>query len=99
MDHVNMDEEDPVYWRFKHIVAHEGPLDPSSPSYQGSKYDIMMEWESGSLSIIATDDPVACSLYAKENGLLNTDGWMCFKQIAKRGQQLTRMINQAKPFP
>ena len=61
----------------------------------------MMEWENGEittepLSIIATDDPVACALYAKENGLLNTDGWKHFKQIAKREQQLTRMMNQAK---
>ena len=79
MDYINKDEEDPVYWKFKHIMAHEGPLDKSSPSYQGSKYNVMIEWENGEittepLSIIAADYPVSCTIYARDNKLLNTDG-------------------------
>ena len=27
------------------------------------------------LAIIAADDPVTCTNYAKENGLLDLDGW------------------------
>ena len=101
MDHINHDSDDPVYWRFKKISAHEGPLDHNSPSYQGSKYNVMVEWENGEittepLSILAADDPVACALYARDNGLLNTEGWKRFKRIAKREKLLNRLVNQAK---
>ncbi len=68
-------------------MAHEGPLRPTDPSYKGSKYNIMIEWENGEitskpLTLIAADDPITCAIYAKENGLLNLDGWKRFKGIA-----------------
>ena len=71
MDLINQDEEDPVYWSFKRITAHEGPLERNSPSYQGSKYNVMVEWENGevmseSLSIIAIDAPAICVQYMQE---------------------------------
>jgi hypothetical protein len=61
----------------------------------------MIEWENGEitsepLSILAADDPVSCALYARDNDLLDRDGWKRFKGIAKRQQKLTRLINQAK---
>jgi hypothetical protein len=34
-----------------------------------------------SLAIIAADDPVSCAIYAKEKGLLDKEGWKCFKKI------------------
>ena len=75
INYINNDNEDPVYWMFKCIIAHERPLDKSSPSYQGSKYNVFIEWEKGEitakpLSIIAADDPVSCVIYAKDNKLL-----------------------------
>ena len=80
MDFVNQDEEDPVYWRFKRITAHEGPLEHNAPTYQGSKYNVMVEWEnveitSEPLSIMTVGSPVVCTKYTRYNGLLNTDGW------------------------
>jgi len=47
----------------------------------------MIEWEIGEitsepLTIIAADDPVTCTIYAKENGLLDLDRWKRFKGIA-----------------
>ena len=30
-------------WKFSHIIAHEGPLKPSDPSYKGSKYNVMIK--------------------------------------------------------
>ena len=80
MDYINEDDENPIYWKLRKITAHEGPLSPTSPSYQGSKYNVMIEWENGEitsklLTIIATDDPIACAIYAKENNLLNQPGW------------------------
>jgi len=40
----------------------------------------MIEWENGEitsepLTLIAADNPVTCAIYAKENGLLDLDGW------------------------
>jgi len=61
----------------------------------------MIEWENGEiisepLTIIAADDPVTCAIYAKENGLLNLDGWKCFKGIARHDKKFLCMANQAK---
>jgi hypothetical protein len=46
--------------------------------------------------VIAKDDPVTCAIYAKENDLLDTDGWMRLKSIAKRQKKFTGMVNQDK---
>ena len=40
----------------------------------------MVEWETGEitdepLSVIAADDPVTCTEYAKKHDLLHLDGW------------------------
>jgi hypothetical protein len=61
----------------------------------------MIEWENGEtttepLTSIAADDPVTCALYAKENPLLDLDGWKLFKSIAKRDKTLIRLVQQAK---
>jgi len=63
-------------------------LKPSDPTYKGSKFNVMIEWENGEvtsepLSIIGADDPVTCAIYAKENNLLDLDGWKQFKGIAR----------------
>jgi len=81
------DDDGTKVWQFCRITAHEGPLRPTDPSYKGSKYNIMIEWENGEitsepLTLIAADDPVTCAIYAKENGLLDLDGWKRFKGIA-----------------
>jgi hypothetical protein len=39
---------------------------------------------------------VTCALYAKEKGLLETDGWKRFKNIAKNDKKLERMLNHSK---
>jgi hypothetical protein len=46
--------------------------------------------------VIATDDPVTCAIYARENGLLDKPGWKRFQHIAKNEKKFTRMVNQAK---
>ena len=101
LDYITKDEETDITWKFKRIASHEGPLSPEHPSYNGSSYNIMVEWENGEitsepLGVIAADDPVSCAVYAKENNLLNTPGWKRFKSIAKRHKKYVRMVNQAK---
>ena len=61
----------------------------------------MIEWETGEitdepLALIAADDPVTCTAYAKKHDLLHLDGWKRLKHIAKNQKQLTRAINQSK---
>jgi hypothetical protein len=101
LDYISREEEDPIVWKFRWITAHQGPLTPDHPDYNGSRYNIMIEWENGEitsepLTVIAADDPVTCAIYAKEKGLLNEPGWKRFKGIAKRQKKFTRMVNQAK---
>jgi hypothetical protein len=102
LNHIENDEtEETTIWKFKRITAHEGPLTRTHPSWKGSPYNVMIEWENGEitsepLAVIAADDPVTCALYAKENDLLELDAWKRFKPIAKRQQKLFRMVNQAK---
>ena len=101
LDYLDKDPHKDIYWKFKRITAHQGPLSDKHPDYKGSKYNVMVEWENGEitsepLTTIAADDPVTCAIYAKENGLLNEDGWKRFKGIAKREKKFLRMVNQAK---
>ena len=89
------------YGAFVKSLLHQGPLSRNDPRYKGSKYNVLVEWETGEttyepLDIIAKDDPVTCAAYAKNNDLLNEPGWKRFKQMAKRKTRLIREINQSK---
>ena len=52
-----------------------------------------MEWESGESTIepraaIAAEEPVTCAIYARQNGLLEEEGWRQFTKIANREKTL-----------
>ena len=47
LDYITSSNEEETYWKFKRIVVHQGPLDPKHPDYMGSRYNVMVEWESG----------------------------------------------------
>jgi len=101
LDYLERQEQDEHLWKFRRITGHEGPLEKHHTSYKGSRYNVMIEWENGEitsepLSNIASDDPVTCAIYARENGLLDLPGWKRFKSIAKREKKFLRMVNQAK---
>ena len=104
LDHIAQQEEakEPTdLWRFVRISGHQGPLKSVDKDYNGSPYNVRVEWANGEttyepLSIIAADDPVSCAVYAKENGLLDTPGWRRFKTLAKRDQHRIQMVNKAK---
>jgi hypothetical protein len=79
----------------------QGPLDPKDHNYQGSKYNLLVEWEDGEcsykpLTILAADDPISCAAYAKRNGLLDVPGFKRFKRMANRDKKFQRLVNQAK---
>ena len=101
LTYINKDEEQDVLWRYKRIMGHQGPLKKGDDGYNGSSYNVQVEWENGEitfepLAIIAADDPVSCAIYARDHGLLDTPGWKQFNRIANRPQKLLRMANQAK---
>jgi hypothetical protein len=94
LEYITKDKKSDITWKFRQIVSHKGPT-------QGSQYDLLIEWENGEitkepLKVIATDDPVTCAIYARENGLLDQPGWKRFWHIAKNEKKCTRMVNQAK---
>ena len=101
LDHLDQQEQQEDLYKFRAITGHQGPFSPQDENYKGSKYNVMVEWETGEitdepLSLIAADDPVTCAEYAKKHDLPHLDGWKRLKHIAKNQKQLTRAINKSK---
>ena len=94
--------EDPdSLFKFRDIVAHQGPLESTDPNHKGSKYNVMVEWESGEvthepLTLISKDDPITCAVYAKKHDLLDTTGWKHLKRYAKTSKRLIRAVKQSR---
>ena len=68
---VNEDNEisDDLY-KFRALIGHQGPLKAKDPNWKGCKYNVLVDWETGEktyepLSVLAADDPVTCTTYAK----------------------------------
>ena len=100
LDHLDGDDRNDGTWRFRSIHAHQGPLRPENRDYKGSSYNVQVEWETGEITYEPLDefyktDPVTTSLYAKDQGLLDTDGWKRCRSIARRETKLLRMVHQA----
>ena len=92
--------EDGLY-RFKWIKDHKGPYTSSDPEYNGSSYNLLLEWETGEqtwepLSNIIACDPYTCAVYAKEHNLLNTPGWKLLKRHARTARRLIRTLKNSK---
>ena len=92
--------EDGLY-RFKCIEDHKGPYTSSDPEYNGSSYNLLIEWEPGEqtwepLSNIIASDPYTCAVYAKEHNLLNTPGWKLLKRHARTARRLIRTLKKSK---
>ena len=103
MDHITSEENDrdDIVWNFRRIIAHEGPLRTTDPHYKGSRYNLVIEWETGErtsepVKLIAKDDPGSVAEYAKERGLLDQPGFKHLRKIAKNQKKMLRMVNQAK---
>ena len=55
-------QDDDTLYKFRAITDHHGPLKKNDPNYNGSPYNVMVEYKTGEiteepLSIIAKDDP------------------------------------------
>ena len=87
--------------RFKCIKDHKGPYTSSDPEYNGSSYNLLIEWEPGEqtwepLSNIIASDPYTCAVYAKEHNLLKTQGWKLLKRHARTARRLIRTLKKSK---
>ena len=95
-------EEDPdSLFKFRDIVAHQGPLESTDPNHKGSKYNVMAEWVSGEvtyepLTLISKDDPINCAVYAKKHDLFDTTRWNHPKRHAKISKRLIRDVKQSR---
>jgi hypothetical protein len=63
-------------------------------------YEVQVSWSTGEITwepmrAIFQDDPISISVYAKENALLNTDGWRSCKRYVSNAKKLSWMANQA----
>jgi hypothetical protein len=82
-------------------VGHQGPLLRHDKDYNGSRFNVLVEWENGEITtepllVIAADDPVTCAVYAKEHDLLEVKGWKSFQNLAKREKHFLLLVKQAK---
>ena len=87
MDYTQKRTDPDSLFKFKDIVAHQGPLE--------------VEWESGEityepLTLISKDDPIPCAVYAKNHDLLDTTGWKHPKRYAKTSKRLIRAVKQSR---
>jgi hypothetical protein len=101
LNHLDDDDGNEGIWHFRRISGHQGPLKPSDERYNGSKWNLRVEWENGEvtyepLRIIGKSDPVSVAIYGRDNNLLHLDGWKRFEKLAKRQKKLIRLANQAK---
>ena len=95
------EEDQDSLFKFRDIVAHQGPLESTNPNHKRSKYNVMVEWESGevtleSLPLISRDNPVTCTLYAKKHDLLDTTRWEHLKRYTKTSKRLIRAVKQSR---
>jgi hypothetical protein len=83
------------------IVGQQVSLRHSDHSYNGSRWNVMIEWETRMvtaepLSKIVANDPVTCAIYDQDKDLLDEPGWKRFKGIAKRDKKMLRQVHRAK---
>ena len=50
LDHLDQQEQQEELYKFRAITGHQGPLSPQDENYKGSKYNVMVEWETGEIT-------------------------------------------------
>ena len=88
-------------YKFKCIKDHRGPYTSSDPEDLGSRYNLLIEWETGEItwepqSNIIASDPYICAIYVKKHDLLSTAGWKLLKRHARSARRLIRTLKKSK---
>ena len=77
-------------------------MKPGDSEHNGSHYNIKIKWEDAGvttwepLTVIGKCNPVTCTVYAKENGLLNKPGWKQIKKYTSKAKTLQQLVNNSK---
>ena len=50
LDHLDHQEQEENLDKFRAITGHQGPLSPQDENYKRSKYNVMVEWETGEIT-------------------------------------------------
>ena len=50
VDYIEQDDSWDGTWKFKEILAHQGPLDSKDPRRKGSRYNVQVLWETGEIT-------------------------------------------------
>jgi hypothetical protein len=58
--YIDDDSNSDGSWKFREILDHEGPIHESSKRYNGSTYNILIEWENGK----KTWEPLKIQIYS-----------------------------------
>jgi hypothetical protein len=64
------------------------------------KYEVLILWDNESeswepLNVMAEDDPIMMTRYAKDNDLLEVPGWKRFKRLASHEKKFIRMLKSS----
>ena len=91
LDYVEREtnNEDGVHWKFRRIISHS--ILPGKKIKNRTGIGIQVVWETGATSTesfesLKKDIPVDLAIYAKENNLLDLDGWKDLKRLASRSK-------------
>ena len=100
LDYVEREHnnEDGHLWKFRKIISHSLI---SGKKGVKDKIEVQMMWETGAISTecyktLYRDITVDLAIYAKENDLLEEEGWKKLKRSANRSKLTERLVKQAK---
>jgi hypothetical protein len=60
-------ENDAILWQFQHIMGHQGPLLRHDKDYNGSRFNVLVEWENGEITTEPLGKPVTTTHYQDAN--------------------------------
>ena len=86
---------------FKGVLDHQGPLKRHDPKYNGSQWNVLIDWDDGTqtwepLHLMGKYDEITIAKYAQDNDLLNKPGWKFLRGTAKRQRLLHVALNAIK---
>ena len=101
LDYVEREtnNEDGNYWQFSKIISHS--ILPGNKVKNRTGIEVQVVWETGATSMesfeaLRKDISVDLAIYAKENNLLELDGWNTLNRLASRSKLTEWLVKQAK---
>ena len=91
--------EDDVHWRFRKIISHS--IIPGKKVKNRTGIEVQVVCETGATSTelfeaLKKDIPVDLAIYAKENNLLELDGWNALNRLSSRLKLTERLVKHVK---